>query len=279
MNRRPGAMVGIVLLAATVRAQAPITRPSLDSLLARATAYVGVFVAHFSRGVAEERYIQTWEPLGRRRTMRSDFLLVKTEESGPWLSFRDVFEVDGVLVRDHDQRLAKLFLDPGTIPAVDRANQIAAEGARYAMGGTNRTINNPLLALSFLQSTYRNRFRFAVRRLATDLGPNVWIVEFEEASHPTVVRGSRNSDLVSRGRYWIDADSGRVLRTEVRVKDSVISTSFAMDDAFELALPVQMVEEFPLGIGRVKGTATYGRFRRFTVTTDEKLQRRSAPPN
>ena len=147
------------------------------------------------------------------------------------------------------------------------------------MGGTTRTINNPLLALSFLESIYRNRFRFTIRGLDTGLGPNVWIVEFEEASHPTVVRGLRNSDVISRGRYWIDADTGRVLKTELRVNATVITTSFAVDNDFEVALPVQMVEEFPLGIGRVRGTATYGRFRRFTVTTDETPQRRIAPPN
>ena len=48
----------------------------------------------------------------RRCRLRSDLLLVKTEADEGWVSFRDVYDVDGAPVRDRDDRLKKLFLEP-----------------------------------------------------------------------------------------------------------------------------------------------------------------------
>ena len=46
----------------------------------------------------------------RHRDLRSDFLLVKSPETQALVPFRDVIQVDGIMVRDREARLAKLFL-------------------------------------------------------------------------------------------------------------------------------------------------------------------------
>src|SRR6185503_9035702 len=95
----------------------------------------------------------------RRRELKSDFLLVKI---GPTdlLPFRDVFEVDGSAVRDREQRLQKLFLQSKS-DALAQAAQIANESSRYNIGALQRTINTPILTLSYLQPDTQDRFKFS----------------------------------------------------------------------------------------------------------------------
>ena len=124
--------------AQSVQAAPPVT---LDVALDRTATYIDSFIDHFGNVVSEERYQQEAVPairmgqLGGRgsmasvpqtqkRTLRSDFLLVKPEGSADWFPFRDVYEVDGNAIRDREGRLAKLFLKDSGI-ALDRAREIA----------------------------------------------------------------------------------------------------------------------------------------------------------
>ena len=95
-------------------------RPDLTDILYRAGLYVDEFQRQLSSIVAEETYLQEVVPaVGmygnaggaiQRRRLRSDLLLVRPENGDRWVQFRDVFEVDGRLVRDREERLVKLFL-------------------------------------------------------------------------------------------------------------------------------------------------------------------------
>ena len=80
-----------------------------------------------------------------------------------WQPFRDVFEVDHIPIRDREQRLAKLFLGNKTDSETqERARAIADESARYNLGAVQRTINNPVFALMFLQPDAREHFKFTM---------------------------------------------------------------------------------------------------------------------
>ena len=134
--------VAVVMALSTLVLSAQRNRT--DDVLAREAAYLREFVQRFSDVVAEERYVQDAKTVPRARTrgtvvrsrlftrhveLMSDFLLVKLKESGEWQAFRDVFDVNGEPVRDRDERLTKLFLNP-TRSVLDDANAIALEGAR-----------------------------------------------------------------------------------------------------------------------------------------------------
>ena len=202
----------------------------------------------------------------------SDFLLVKLKDSGEWQVFRDVFDVNGEPVRDRDERLTKLFLNP-TRSVLDDANAIALEGARYNLGGAERTINNPLLVLAFLQAAYQPRFRFSLNTSDKDAGPGIWVLEYKEQSRPTLIRERSNSDVVAKGRIWIESESGRVVKTELAVNElDNIVTLFRFDERFQIAVPVEMREESWTDTESIVGVASYSRFRRFDVTTDEEFQ-------
>ncbi len=139
-------------------------QPSRPELVERASAYVSRFLAAFSNVVAEEHYEQEATVAPRRRTLRSEFLVVRYPGAGASHVFRDVLEKDGrVVAGAREGRLAALFARPAE-QALPRAQEIAAAGARHNIQDVG-TLNNPLLVLTFLQRGYRDRFRFTLATL------------------------------------------------------------------------------------------------------------------
>jgi len=280
----PGALAALTATAMVcAQTPAPVT---LADLLARAGAYVTDFETRFSNVVAEEHYVQQTSgnvraPHGglqpAMRTLVSDFLLVKLPSQDVWLPFRDVFEVDSKPVRDRQDRLTKLFLQPAAT-AVQQAEQIVAESARYNIGIT-RNINIPVLALTVLDPRYQGRFAFSHLKEDRKIGSDVWSIEYIERDRPTLIRGAGGIDLITQGRLWIEASTGRVVKTELVNNDrsvrATITTTYRFDPGFNLNVPADMHEEYFLSSAGapVVGTATYSNFRRFTVEVDEKIRR------
>jgi hypothetical protein len=245
-----------------------------EALMAKTAAYVSQFVDQFSNVVAEETLVQETTIPRRKRTMRSDFLLVRYPGDTAWQAFRDVAEVDGKPVRDKEDRLTKLFLEPSS-SALRRAADLQEAGARYNLLNIG-TINNPLLVVAFLQDSYRERFRFNLAGLEKSLGPNVRTVQFQEWKIPSILKGNSNADILSRGLVWIEEDTGRVRKTELRIggRSSPISiiTLYKFDEELGINVPVEMTDWYPDGTGEIRGVATYGRFRRFQVKTTEEVK-------
>src|SRR3989449_4411490 len=256
--------------------------PTIDALLQRAASYVSDFEARFSNVVAEEHYVQWVRSSARsmsgmrHRDLKSDFLYVKVPGDDMWIPFRDVFEVDGKPVRDRQERLTALFLQPPAV-AIDRAKQIANESARYNLGDVLRTINVPVLALEVLRPQNQHRFTFSHLQQDRRTGPDVWSIEYHEHDRPTIVRGEGGRSLPSEGRVWIEASTGRVVRTELIVDETqvraTITTLYRPDAGFGFYLPVEMQEQYTgtRGSATIVGTATYSKFRRFNVEVQEKI--------
>lgn len=286
MTRSWAAALALVAMIGSVAAQ----EPSLDTVLARAGAYVTDYKKRLAGIVAEEHYrqnvVSTSRPgrSGNRqyRELRADLLLVKPGEGDSWLQFRDVFEVDGKPVRDRDQRLYQLFL---TAKADRRAQAeaIQQESSRYNIGPLQRTINIPIMALMFLDPEVQpgvsyergeagNVSRFAPMAAAAD----IWMIAFRETASGTLVRGERDRDIPSHGRIWLDSTSGRIVRTEQISEDTavraVIDVTYKTEAGMDLLVPSEMRESYLIRRTevRIDGRATYRRFRQFTVTTTEK---------
>jgi len=247
-----------------------------EELMAKTAAYVARFVDQFSNVVAEEKLAQETTIPRRKRMIRSDFLLVRFPGDTEWLSFRDVAEVDGKPVRDQQERLTKLFLEPSN-DTLRRASDINRAGARYNMLDIG-SLNNPLLAMAMLQDFYQPRFRFNLAGIAKSLGPNVRTVQFQEFKVPSILKGNGNADIMSRGLAWIEEDTGRVVKTELRLggRSSPISimTLYKFDEELGINVPVEMRDWYPDGVGEIRGVATYGRFRRFQVKTEETVNQK-----
>jgi hypothetical protein len=264
-------------------------RISLELLLGRGGWYALDFIEKFSNVVSEETYIQDSSVpmqsamlLGRpgaglrNRTLKSDFLLVSVSSAQDWVPFRDVFEIDGQPIRDRDSRLARLFLKPSE-NSFEQINRIQDESARYNLGNMRRTINNPVLGIVMLQSDFQHRFHYSLGKTDPKVGPGVWIIEYKEEARPSFIRGRSDLDLFAHGRLWIEAETGRLMKTEVLLEQPTlrarITTSFRFDDRFGITVPYEMQEEYKFDSGiKVTAVATYDRFRRFDVSTEDILK-------
>lgn len=267
----------------------PHRTPTLEEVLQRAADYVVRFERAIPSVVAEEHYrqrlllSQPQAPGGRirpsedaqRTELKSDFLMVRSQDTDMWIPFRDVFEVDGKPVRQREERLTKLLLDDSG-SAYDRAWRLTEEGARYNLGPVQRTVNVPTQALQFLLPL--NQLKSVFRRAGVDRIGNVtvWEIRFEEIGLPTLIRTTGGASLPASGAFWIDPATGAVLRTMVRTKQqsfrSEIVVTFEPHADLEVRLPAELKEKYAGSGYELDGTATYTRFRKFRVTTDEVVK-------
>jgi hypothetical protein len=291
------ASISVLLIVFAAEQAAVAQEPSLQDILKRAAIYVADFQRQLSGIVAEERYDQqiknssstTFET---RRRLRSDFLLVRPVDSDRYVEFRDVFEVDGRAVRDREDRLTKLFIDPPP-GARSQIQGVVEESARYNIGNIVRTLNTPVLPLSFLLPQYQERFVFKLARnrmppillerqsgsdrgSSADIARDVRIVEYDERERPTLIRSLRDANLPARGRFWIDAGTGAVLMSEliVEVSDLTATVDVRYQEQPQIAflVPAEMRELYRARRDHIEGRATYGRFRKFQVLVDEAIK-------
>ncbi len=266
--------------------------PSLVQVLARATEYVNGLTDQLSGMVAEERYEQRsrgpaavfgfGDSDAQRRVLRSDYLLVEPEGAERYFGFRDVFEVDGRAVRDREDRLTRLFLDP-SVSAEGQIQGILTESTRYNIGDVERSINVPTLALLFLHPAYKPRFKF---ERVTDTSPGlgvdgleesagVWVIGYREEWPTTVIKAGDGGDLPAQGRFWIEPATGRVLVSELLFEDStvdaLVTVKYEADERMGHLVPVEMRERYGnrRSGSRVDGVATYTHFRQFVVQVEE----------
>lgn len=287
-------MVGLVVLLAvpcgsdSLAAQARRT-PSLDQVLTRAGQYAVEYGEALTSVLAEETYTQrlVWrnhESVMQERRLRSEIAFLRLIDSTEWLAFRNVLAVDGVPVPEANERLERLFrAAPGSLLA--QARLIAGESARYNIGPITREINVPTTALHFVHPVHRPNCRFDKEREEDLEGERVWIVRFQERDRGGLISRGDGRNLPGEGRLWIVPGNGRVVRTELVVKDfvrgrgdskAVIHVIWRRDVSLDLWVPVEMRERYegpwiamsaPRQRERydIEGVATYANYRRFTV--------------
>ncbi len=290
--------LALALTVGHAAAQQP-TASGLEDLLARARQSALDLLNKLSNVVAEERYVQDSSSylrvvpipgltrsgpradlsgrapstMAKHRDLKADFLIVKLQ-GNLWQPFRDVFEVDGIAIRDREQRLAKLFLDKRSESEV-RAKEIADESARYNLGSVERTINNPLFPLMYLESADLGYVKFTMGKTERVAGVTLRILDYIEEGRPTRVRGRPGEELPAFGRFWIEEETGRLVKGEVRIErrdvKAHLTTEFRADERLGTSVPAEMRESYELNDSTVRGTATYSRFRRFGVESSEEL--------
>jgi hypothetical protein len=262
---------------------------SLSAVLDRAATYVAQFEQQLSGFVAEEQYQQDWPQLpqhhsipdaDRHRTLVSDVLLVKV--GSDWVQLRDVREMDGKSIAYRGESMLDMVRRGEVTRPVD-VDALIDRSAAYNLGEVTRTVNTPLFALTFLEAANQKRCRFKMvpNRIPATLSAQpdipgafktsteIWVVEYEEREKPTLIRSKRvgGEDVPAHGRFWIEAETGRVFMSEViaqsRTVKGTIDVSYQSEPVKGLLLPIEMREWYE---GRKTGSkietiATYGRFR------------------
>jgi len=283
-------IAALALLTARAAA-APQSAASVPDVLARVGSYLADYQDRVTSVVLEEDYTQSRRSsmtiatggtavATESRRLRSD--VVMTVEAGPrWVTFRDVFEVDGRPVRDRDDRLAKLFLAPPSNQTLDQAGRILAEGARFNVyPRLNRTLNVPFTTLVFLLPAHQARSDFAVDGTDTIDGQPTVVLRFSERGMPRILRSDDSAP--ARGTFWVQPASGRVLRSELvfttvgqgigRVT-ATIRVTFAPEPRTGLWLPAMMDERYSFASGDIiAGTARYSKARQFAVDTNSSVK-------
>jgi len=287
-------LIGILaLLLAVPRVEAqPRRAPSLESVLARAGEYVVSYGLTLTSVLAEERYTQTlvWRhgkndtSVMQERVLRSEIAFLRLVDSTEWLAFRNVLAVDGVAIPESDGRLERLFQRPPR-SVLAQASLIAGESARYNIGPITREINVPTTALHFVHPVHRANCRFDKEGEEYLDGERVWIVRFKERDRGGLISRGDGRSLPGEGRLWIVPADGRVVRSELVVKDFVrgggdskatIHVTWRRDVPLDIWVPVEMRERyegpwFARSPSKqrerydIEGVATYSNYRRFTA--------------
>lgn len=277
-TRRLTAIVLAVVLPGVSASASPAAQAlSVPDVLERVSNYLVTFEKDYSRVIADERYRQTLKDKRvksltdktavQTREIRSD-LLAAPDTGNRWLSFRDVYSVDGRPVRDRDTRLQKLFESSGANRFED-ARRIADEGARFNLGTISRNINVPSMPLTFI--TRENRARSAFRDAGRERvgGVDAVVLEFQETARPTLVR-SGTRDLPATGKFWVDPESGRVLKASAKFEgrdfSSEMLVTFGPVEKLNLWVPVEMTDSSENSKELITGLAVYTNYRRFDTS-------------
>jgi hypothetical protein len=288
---KPGALLAgaVILGVVAVEAVAPAQPQGLDRLLDRAGDYVVKYGDALSNVLAEESYTQRLVQRGNGRVLQtrqltSEIAFVRLPDTSEWVSFRNVVAVDDVPVLEANGRLERVFQDSSP-DRLSRARALAGESARYNLGPITREINVPTLALHFLHPEHRSSSRFNREGEENVDGNTVWIVRFRERERGNLISRGDGRSLPAEGRLWIAPSDGRVVRSELVVKDFVreggeskatVNVSWRRDVSLDMWVPQEMRELYegpwrfqaqPNRAERydIDGTATYSNYRRFTV--------------
>jgi VWFA-related protein len=273
----------VVASNATGPARKPEAPADVLALLERAGQYVVDFQESFRWIVAEETCRQ-WAG-SRVRTLRSDLVFVTLPGEMPFATYRDVYEVDGQDVRNHDGRLVALLSRPDAT-SMESALALGRESARYNLGPVYRTVNVPTLALAFLHPRNQWRFRWEKKGRRSFFGHDGIELRAEETARPALVRGLNESDVPATARFWIEAGTGRVLRTETEFRSKArpqwpetigwVDTQYRPEPRLGLWVPDEMDERHENVTGGdadfdgvIRATARYENHRRFEVDVSE----------
>ena len=264
-------------------------QPEGADLLPRIHAYVERFRRELPSIVAEEHYVQvatsalslaSGERAAGERVLRSDILMITVPGTIGWVSFRDVFEVDGQRIRDREDRLLDLLRSPNA-NALAQARRLAAESARYNLGRVHRTTNLPDSVLVYLQAASASRMKFDAPRASAPVdGAETVVIRFRETGRPSIVTARRGANVPASGQVWAHAATGSIVKTEFTLSDlstdGVFVVEFAVDERSGLRLPAKITERYTSPGEEVRATAQYSNVRRFNVSTNETRARHLA---
>ena len=273
-------VLAVLLSAASMRSRA--ASGTLAEVMRRVHAYVVQYEDHeLSTIMARERYHQQWlddrARVKEQRTLLSDYLLLQLPDED-WVAVRDVYEVDGTAVAERAARFKRLFTGPRE-QLGERVMTLATEDARFNLGELYyRTVNLPTFALRMLRPASRKRVAFDKAGEEQVEGTTTWVVAFRETKGPTFTGEPDGTDIPARGRFWVEPDTGVILRSEMILGGSrrlsaraTITVTYRLEPSLGFRVPIEMQERYDNPRRKrddvVITQAMYSDFRRFDWRT------------
>jgi hypothetical protein len=254
--------------------------PDLDTVLHRASDYVTRYEAELGNLIGTEEYVQNvaYKGVGARygmitkreqRRMSSDFLIIQVGKE--WSALRKANRVDGSAVKETES--FETAFDDSPASNRKRLDQMKLDSTRYNIGGILREINLPTFALAVLRKSEVDRFSFEKAGIDKIDGTPAWAVRFREMKGWTLVHGQPDEELFSHGTFWIEPDTGRILKTEFMVENQFakpeirgrIVVNYGMSKKLDMLVPSLMVEHYENDYNTIDCRADYQNFRQFEV--------------
>jgi hypothetical protein len=270
--------LGFGIFGPTAQAEAP---PSVKDVMRRVAAYVDTYGERAAIVVATERYTQettgNTSAVHTKRTLLSEFAIVKVNTVSRWLGFRDVLEVDGRKLSDHEDRLIQSLTGGGA--GYQEALRLSNESARFNIGTIERNFNVPTTALFYFAGENQDRFKFSAKTVDAN---GIWHIAFKETYRPTLIRTPEGQSVPSEGELWADPADGTVVRTilktdllgikRAQMQHGVgrVQVTYQFVEPMGMWLPQHMSEMFEAtgaskAWERVEGNAEYSNYRKFTT--------------
>ena len=248
-----------------------------DPQVEAAVAYVAGYTKAMASVVCDERQVQRVlkhdGKVSKQRELISEVLLVDTGGNGPFslVVFRDVAQVDGKNVRNRDDRLRRLLMEPQK-KAFDQAVRITKEGARYNIGAFDRETGNvdPLVQ--------------AIWWFGGDLGAGRFTrtadgVSFSRGTRRAKTGRGDSGQLAIQGRYVLDSD-GRIAESHWATDDPTfdirITVRYHAHPKLDVLVPAEMQRHERVAqkanADTTEARVTYSNCRQFQVTTEESIQ-------
>jgi len=236
-----GAVLAIIMLVATQ------ALPPTGDIVDATVRYVAQYQRDFTYLVADEDCIQRVVAGGvvsHARHTKGELFATFVDQARTWISVRDVADVDGVPVPDHDDIRTLLTREP----IASLAPRIAASNARFNIGHVSRNFNEPTLALLLFTPARRPHVAFDLGpRERTPEGDSLVTLRLRGRDGLAFVRGL-NGRVSVRGTAVVEPPAGRVHRTTLTIEDSrveaVLETTYAFDSHVQLWVPVTFDERY-----------------------------------
>jgi hypothetical protein len=231
--------------------------------------------------IGEEVYVQSPLKPNRALTMSpaaqmihrtdSDFAIVRLGTHS--IGVREVHCFDGNAVK-HESGDLQNALEASVDASRNNIENILRENAKYNIGLIQRNTNLPTFALQILLPENIARFEFHKTGESSIAGIRTWSLAFRETRGPTLIHDGDNNEEFAEGTLWIEPQSGRVLKSDVRDSGHQSGNSFSAqtivsyrnDPRLDLLVPAQMIEHYDLnGLPVLDCQADYSNFHRFDV--------------
>ncbi len=212
-----------------------------------------------------------------QRVLDSEVALVHVGGRDLWLLARDVLRVNGAEVPDAD-RIRLPLVHPTSAPeALRQFEQVARQGSRFNIGGIERNVNTPTLALWLLTPDVSPRLVFSNAGTARVDGRVCDVIAFRERSAPYLFAVAGTPAPVS-GRFWVDRGRAAVVKTDLSLPEESIewtpsrarvTVAYAFDPTLSAWVPRTMSERYDSLSSRqfVVAQSTYANFRMFRVAS------------
>jgi hypothetical protein len=211
----------------------------------------------------------------QKRVLDSEVALVHLGDKELWLLARDILRVDGKDLPDGERVRLPSVHPASTSEALRQFEGIARQGARFNIGGLERNVNIPTLALWLLTPAVSPRLEFRDAGKDRVDGRPSDVIRFRERRAPYLFVVSGAPAPVS-GRLWVDRDLGAVVKTELSLPEpsvdrspsrATVTVAYGLDPALSTWVPRTMTERYDSASSRqfVIVQSTYANFRMFRV--------------